>query len=167
MTPKQYLDTLPDDRKEVISKLRELILKSDPLVKEVVAGMMGREMLVYMQGNIMKYALSSVKQYMSFHSMVMYGSSKRFGGSGLREKFEKLLPDAKFQKGCVNFKNAVQMPLNIAEKFIKEMAKVEYPPPEYKERMEKSAEILKKKCEKEKMTSQKPTNQKSKVKSQK
>ena len=162
MTPKQYLDTLPSDRKEVISKLRELILKSDPLVREVVGGMMGKEMLVYMQGNVFKYALSSVKQHMSFHSMVMYGSSTRFGGSGLREAYEKLLPKAKFQKGCINFKNAMQMPLDIAEKFVKEMAKVEYPPPEFKERMEKSAAILKKKREKEKETSQK-----SKIKSKK
>ena len=143
MTPKQYLDTLPEDRKEVISNLRELILKSDPLVKEVVAGMMGREMLMYMQGDFMKYALSSVKQHMSFHSMVMYGSSVRFDGSGLRERFEKLLPKAKFQKGCVNFKNAMQMPMGIAEKFVKEMAKVEYPPKEYKERMEKNAAKMK------------------------
>ncbi len=156
MTPKQYLDSLPEDRKEIISKLREFILKSDPLVKEVVGGMMGREMLMYMQGDIMKYALSSVKQHISFHSMVMYSSSTRFGGSGLREKFEKLLPEAKFQKGCINFKNAVQLPLDIAEKFVKEMAKVEYPPPEWKERMEKSAAILKKKREKEKETTHKP-----------
>ena len=138
MTPKEYLDSLPEDRRAILSKLRQLILKSDPLVKEVVGGMMGREMLVYMQGDFMKYALSSMKEHMSFHSMVMYGSSTRFGGSGLREKFEKLLPKAKFQKGCINFKNAIQMPLDIAEKFVKEMAKVEYPPPEYKERMEKS-----------------------------
>jgi hypothetical protein len=148
MTPKQYIESLPEDRKEVISKLREFILKSDPLVKEVVGGMMGKEMLVFMQDDIMKYALSSMKEHMSFHSMVMYGSSLRFGGSGLREKFEKLLPKAKFQKGCINFKNAMQMPLDIAEKFIKEMSKVEYPPPEFKERMEKNAAKLKAKKKK-------------------
>ena len=148
MTPKQYLDSLPEDRKAIISKLRGFILKSDPLVKEVVSSMMGKEMLVYMQGDIMKYALSSVKQHISFHSMVMYCSSTTLGGNGLREKFEKLLPEAKFQKGCINFKNAIQLPLDIAEKFIKEMAKVEYPPPELKERMEKSAALLKAKRKK-------------------
>jgi hypothetical protein len=148
MTPKQYLDTLPEDRREVISKLRSIILKSDPLVKEVVAGMMGREMLMYMQGDFMKYALSSVKSHMSFHSMVMYGSSIRFGGGGLREKFEKLLPKAKFQKGCINFKNVAQLPLDIAEKFVKEMAKAEYPPKQFKESMEKNAAKLKAKNKK-------------------
>ena len=150
MTPKEYIDSLPEDRKEVISKLRQLILKSDPLVKEVVAGMMGREMLMYMQGDFMKYALSSVKDHMSFHSMVMYGSSVRFGGGGLREKYEKLLPKAKFQKGCVNFKNVIQMPLDVAEKFVKEMAKVEYPPKQFKEQMEKS--VAKAKAKKKKIS---------------
>ena len=145
MTPKQYLDSLPEDRKAIISKLRGFILKSDPLVKEVVSSMMGKEMLMYMQGDFMKYALSSVKDHMSFHSMVMYGSSKRFGGSGLRERYEKLLPTVKFQKGCINFKNAVQMPLDIVEKFVDEMSEVEYPPPEHKERMEKSLAKAKKK----------------------
>ena len=149
MTPKEYLDSLPDDRREIISKLRGYILKSDPLVREVVGAMMGRESLVYIQGDFMKYALSSMKEHMSFHSMVMYGSSLRFGGSGLREKFEKLMPGTKFQKGCINFKNTMQMPLDVAEKFIKEMAKVEYPPSEYKERMEKSAAKLKAKKKKE------------------
>ena len=148
MTPKQYLDSLPEDRKEVMSKLRQIILKSDPLVREVVAGMMGREMLMYMQGDFMKYALSSVKQHMSFHSMVMYGSSTRFGGGGLRERYEKLLPKAKFQKGCINFKDAIQMPMDIAEKFVKEMAQVEYPPAAFKEQMEKSAAKLKAKKKK-------------------
>jgi hypothetical protein len=148
MIPKEYLDSLPEDRKVIISKLRQLILKSDPLVKEVVAGMMGREMLMYMQGDFMKYALSSVKQHMSFHSMVMYGSSERFGGGGLREKYEKLLPKAKFQKGCVNFKDAIQIPLDITEKFVKEMAKAEYPPAAFKESMEKNAAKLKAKKKK-------------------
>ena len=148
MTPKQYLDTLPEDRREMISKLRGFILKSDPLVKEVVAGMMGREMLMYMQGDFMKYALSSVKSHMSFHSVVMYGSSIRLKGNGLREKFEKLLPKAKFQKGCINFNNAAQMPLDIAEKFVQEMAKMEYPPKQFKERMEKNAAKLKAKNKK-------------------
>jgi hypothetical protein len=42
----------------------------------------------------------------------------------------------------------MQMPFDVAEKFVKEMAKVEYPPAEYKERMEKSAAKLKAKKKK-------------------
>src|SRR5438067_2231242 len=140
MTTTQYIDSLPEDRKEVISKMRELILKSNPLVKEVVGSLMGREMLMYMQGDFMKYALSSVKNHISFHSMVMYGAK------GMKEKFMKLLPKAKFQQGCINFKSALQMPMDITEKFIKEMASCEFPPPQFKASMERNAAKLKAKA---------------------
>ena len=139
MTAEEYLNSLDPDRREVLSMLRELILKHDKSVQEAVTGMMGREMLVYnVQGGILKYALSSVKSHMTWHSMVMYGGSDCAGGKGLREKFEKLLPMAKFQKGCINFKYAEQIPSEIAEQIIKESAAQEYPPAMYKERMLKS-----------------------------
>jgi hypothetical protein len=137
MTPKQFLDSLEPDRKEVLSRLRELILKHDKNVEEVVSGMMGKPSLIYVtkEDRLMKYSLSSAKNHMSFASMVMYGSSTRFGGSGLREAYQKLLPKAKFQQGCINFKSADQFPLDVAKSFIVDMAAEEYPPPEYKDRM--------------------------------
>ncbi len=139
MTVKEYLNSLEPDRKAIMSKLRDFIMKHDKNIKETVEGMMGKKMLVYkVPDGIFKYGLSSVKTHMSFHSMVMYGSSERFGGTGLREKYERLLPKAKFQKGCINFKNAEQMPLDIAEQFIKESATQEYPPAIHKERMLKA-----------------------------
>jgi hypothetical protein len=137
MTPKEFLDSLEPERKEILSPLRELILKHDKGVVEVVSGMMGKPSLVYVTkgDRLMKYSLSSAKNHLSFASMVMYGSSTRFGGTGLRETYEKLMPKAKFQKGCINFKSAEQFPLDVARKFIIDMAAVEYPPPEYKDRM--------------------------------
>ncbi|MGA2260778.1 MAG: DUF1801 domain-containing protein [Acidobacteriota bacterium] len=136
MTVQEYLDSLQPDRETIISRLHQLIMEHDKNVKVSVGRMMGKEMLVYnMPDGIFKYALSSVKTHMSFHSMVMYGSSERFCGTGLREKYEKLLSKAKFQKGCINFKNAAQMPLDIVEEFVKESAMQEYPPAIYKERM--------------------------------
>ena len=129
MTGKEYLNALAPDRKALISSLRDLIFKHDRNVKESVERMMGTEMLVYKTPEgIFKYALSSVKTHMSFHSMVLYCSSERFGGTGLREKYQALLPKVKFQKGCINFKNAGQMPLDIIEEFIRESAGLEYPP---------------------------------------
>jgi hypothetical protein len=137
MTPKQFLDSLEPDRKEILSQLRALILKHDKNVEEVVSGMMGKFSLVYVtkEDRLMKYGLSSAKSHMSFHSMVMYGSSTRFGGSGLREAYQKLLPKAKFQQGCINFKSLEQFPLDVAKNFIIDMAAVDYPPSEYKDRM--------------------------------
>lgn len=139
MTAEEYLDSLEPGRKSLLSQIRDLILKHDKNITETVTTMMGKPMLVYQAPcGIFKYALASVKTHMSFHSMVMYGSSKRFGGTGLRERYEQLLPKAKFQKGCINFGNADQMPLDVVERLIRESAAQEYPPALYKDRMLKS-----------------------------
>ncbi len=139
MTAQEYLDSLSPDRKELLSQLRDLLLKHDKNVTEKVTTMMGKPMLVYeAPGGIFKYGLASVKTHMSFHSMIMYGSTERSGGSGLRERYERLLPDAKFQKACINFNKADQMPLEVVEKLFIESAAQEYPPAIYRERMLKS-----------------------------
>lgn len=143
MTPKEFLETLPPDRRAVIAKLRTMILKGDPLVREVVSVFMGREALVYLQGDIFKYALAVGKEHMSLHSMVLYGSKT------LHENFRKMMPKVKFQKGCLNFKSTSQLSLPLAEKLIKEMAACEFPPAQFKERMEKLAAHAKKKREAE------------------
>jgi hypothetical protein len=146
MTAQEYINSLPPDRKAVISKLRQMILKADPLVREVVGLTMGREALIYMQGDIFKYALASGKEYMSLHSMVLYGSKT------LHDNFRKMMPKVRFQKGCLNFKSTSQLSLPLAEKLIKEMAKIAYPPPEYKARMEKLAVKAKQKREEDAAT---------------
>ena len=139
MTPKEYLDSLEPDRKSLLSQIRALLMKHDKNITETVTTMMGKRMLVYQaEGGIFKYALASVMTHMSFHSMVLYGSSELFGGTGLREKYERLLPKAKFQKACINFRMADQVPLDVMEQLIKESAALEYPPAIYKERMLKS-----------------------------
>jgi hypothetical protein len=87
--------------------------------------MMGRPALLYCIGTFPKYALTSTKEYMSLHSMVMYGCTP------LREKFLARLPKAKFQKGCINFKSQEAFPVEIAEQMIMESAQAEFPPKEY------------------------------------
>jgi hypothetical protein len=56
---------------------------------------------------------------MSLHAMPIYGSSV------LYSKYKNLLPLANFQKGCINFKNAEEMPLDITEQLIKDCSKVD------------------------------------------
>jgi len=67
----QFLDTLPDERKEILSGLRDLILMHDKDVKEVVGDMMGKPSLIYVTKKdwLMKYSLSLAKNHMSFASM--------------------------------------------------------------------------------------------------
>ncbi len=133
MTVAEFVNSLGPERKLMLSRLRELILKHDRNVTESVERTMGHHMIVYRTPDgIFKYAVSSTKAYVSFHSMVMYCSSGGGKGVGLREKYQALLPKAKFQKGCINFEDAGQMPVEIIGDLIRESALMEYPPALYK-----------------------------------
>ena len=79
--------------------------------------MMGKEMVFYEIDGAFIYALSSVKSHMSIHNMVLYGHKP------VHEKYAKLLGKAKFQKGCINFNTAEQMPLDIVKDFMADCAK--------------------------------------------
>ena len=81
--------------------------------------MMGKEMIVYKGRGMMKYALSSVKNYMSLHVLPMYGSPVLFS------KYKSLLTKANFQKGCINFYTADEMPLNVVSQLIAECSKID------------------------------------------
>jgi hypothetical protein len=81
---------------------------------------MGREMIIYEEKGIFKYALSSTKTHMSLHVMPMYGSTV------IRSRYAKLLNRAKFQKGCINFNGGEEMPLETVKQLIEDCAKVDY-----------------------------------------
>jgi len=76
-------------------------------------------MIIYNAPGIFKYALSSVKKHMSLHVLPMYGSPVIY------EKYKALLKDASFQKGCINFKNHDEMPLDIVKDLITECAAID------------------------------------------
>lgn len=71
-------------------------------------------MIIYKANKVFKYGLASVKDYMSLHVLPMYGSQVIYG------RYSRLLDKAKFQKGCINFKIAAEMPLPIVEGLIKD-----------------------------------------------
>jgi hypothetical protein len=91
---------------------------NDQTVTPIVEMMMGKEMIIYKERNYMKYALSGVKQYMSLHCLPIYGSPV------LHAKYAGLLPEAKLQKGCINFTSADQFPMNIASSLISDCSKI-------------------------------------------
>ena len=80
--------------------------------------MMGKEMILYKEKGYFKYGLASVKNHISIHIMPIYG------GSPLHEKYQKLLPSVRFQKGCLNFKNAADVPLQTISHLFADCAKV-------------------------------------------
>ncbi len=133
MTPTEYLATLEPEEKKLLTSIHKIILKTNPKVTAEVAPMMGKEMIQYKikppapapgekprpSSQYFVYGLVSTKNYMSLHAMPMYGCKP------IHEKYSKLLKKAKFQKGCINFKNADEMPLDIAEDLLKDCAAID------------------------------------------
>src|SRR5258705_12735253 len=119
MSISAFISKQPLERQELLSQLHEIIIQKDKTVTAVVASMMGKEMIIYNAPGIFKYRLSSVKNYMSLHVLPIYGSTT------LYEKYKGLLKEANFQKGCINFKNKDEMPLNIVKDLIADCSKID------------------------------------------
>lgn len=119
MTIPDHLNNQDAARQPLLNTLHELILKNDNTVEPVVGTMMGKEMILYNDRGSFKYGLASVKDYMSLHVLPIYMNAP------LHDKYVKLLPNAKIQKGCVNFKNEAEFPLGIAAQLIADCAPID------------------------------------------
>ena len=119
MDVKGYISKQPLDRQNVLSEIHAIILEADKTVKAEVEPMMGKEMIVYKGKGSMKYALSSVKNYMSLHVLPIYGSKT------LHSKYEALLPKASFQKGCINFIDEDEMPPDIVKQLMTDCSSID------------------------------------------
>jgi hypothetical protein len=80
---------------------------------------MGKEMILYADCGAFRYGLASLKNHLSLHLLPMYCSPDIF------ERYKALLPNAKFQKGCINFKTAEEMPIAVVGKLILDCSKVD------------------------------------------
>jgi len=106
MTIPEFLEQQAAERQPLMNAIHEAIMANDKTVQPVIEPMMGKEMIIYKeQGKVMKYGLASVKNYMSIHCLPMYMNPPLFN------KFVASMPNAKFQKGCVNFVDASEMPI--------------------------------------------------------
>jgi len=119
MKPEEFLKKLTPERKFLLSAIHEIILNKDKNVKAEVEKMMGKEMITYKTSGVFKYGLADAKNYMSLHLMPIYASAT------LHSKYEKLLDKAKFQKGCINFKNDKEIPLDILKNLLSDCSKVD------------------------------------------
>jgi hypothetical protein len=119
MTPEEYIAKQTPERQALLTALHKIILKTNKKVTPVVDKMMGGDMIQYKTNNLFVYGLASPKNHMSLHAMPMYGCKP------IHEKFSNLLKKAKFQKGCINFKNDSEMPLDIAEEFMTACSKID------------------------------------------
>jgi hypothetical protein len=119
MTATEYIQLQNTDRQLLLTGMHESILKNDNTVVPSVGKMMGKDMILYHDRGFFKYALASIKEYMSLHCMPIYMASP------LHAKYQALLPGASFQKGCINFKNESEMPLDITDMLIADCAPVD------------------------------------------
>jgi glycine/serine hydroxymethyltransferase len=119
MTVSEFISQQPAERQKLLSGIHEIIIREDKKVKAEIGSMMRNEMIIYNATGIFKYGLSSVKNHMSLHVLPIYGSPK------LHSKYKELLPNANFQKGCINFKNAEEMPLKIINQLIHDCSAVD------------------------------------------
>ena len=119
MTPLEFLSIQNVERKDLLKSIHNVIIENDKTVKAEVGKMMGKDMILYNAPGTFKYGLASVKEHMSLHCLPIYGDKK------LYEKYEKLFSKAKLQKGCINFKNEDEAPLNIVKSLIKDCSKID------------------------------------------
>ena len=114
-----FISNQASERQSILTKIHNTILENDKSVEAVIEPMMGNEMIIYKAKNSMKYGLASVKNYMSLHLLPIYGSQP------LHAKYQALLPKASFQKGCINFKDEAEMPIDIVQQLICDCAPID------------------------------------------
>jgi len=118
-TVKDYLASLPDDRRKALSAVRAVIRKNLPkgVVETMNWGMISYEIPLttypdtYNGKPLMYAALASQKNYMSLYLTAIYGSA------ALRERFEAGYAASgkklDMGKGCVRFKTLDALPLDV------------------------------------------------------
>jgi hypothetical protein len=118
MTVTEYISSVPAERQAILTRLHEAILANDPTVTPVIKPMMGKEMILYEERCYMKYGLASTKNYMSLHCLPIYMNP------ALHAKYAGQLPDAKFQKGCINFTDGEALPPAVLTALIAECSAI-------------------------------------------
>jgi len=118
MTITEYIGTAPAEWQATLTTIHEAILANDPAVVPAMKPMMGKEMILYEERCYMKYGLAITGKYMSLHCLPMYINP------AIHAKYLALLPDAKFQKGCINFTGGDQMPPSIVTDLLIECAAI-------------------------------------------
>ncbi len=134
-TPKEYLETLPDDRKKVISKLRNTIKKNLPKgFKEVIGyGMLGYVVphTTYPQGYHCNPKLplpfiniASQKNFISIYHMGLYDKELL---KWLNTNWKKSSPKKlDIGKCCIRFKNEQDIPFELIAGLVKKLSPKEW-----------------------------------------
>jgi hypothetical protein len=119
MTITEFIAAQAPERQGLLIKIHILIIEEDISVDAAVGKMMGQEMILYNSPGTFKYGLASPQKYMSLHALPLYAVP------AIHAKYKELLPNAAFQKGCINFTDETQVPLEILRMLIADCAKID------------------------------------------
>lgn len=135
----QYLDELPEDRRAVISSIRDLILKNIPKGYQETMnwGMITYEIPLtvypdtYNKQPLGYVALAAQKNYYALYLSDLYMSPKLY--EELKAAFEEKGKKMDMGKACLRFKNLDDLPLKVLGKII-----ASTPPKQYIAKYEES-----------------------------
>ena len=135
-TPKEYMENLPDDRKDAMSKLREVILKNLPkgFQEQMSYGMLGWVVphSLYAPGYhcdpklpLPFLAIASQKNFIAVYAMGMYADKN------IHDWFVAEFPNhSKYKldmgKGCVRFKKPDAIPFELIGQLVAKMTPEEW-----------------------------------------
>jgi hypothetical protein len=130
-TVKEYLDEVPEDRREIISAVRDVILKNLPKGYEEVMnwGMityqipLERYPTTYNDQPLCYAALASQKNHLAIYLMCVCGKEQ---GAWLREEFRKAGKKLDMGKSCVRFQKLDDLPLKVIGQAIKKVPPTKY-----------------------------------------
>ena len=121
-TVKEYLDELPEDRRAVVSQVRDVILKNLPggFQETMNWGMIAYEVPLerypdtYNKQPLMYMALAAQKNHFAVYSSGVHMDPK--GESWLKSEFDKAEKKLDMGKSCIRFKKLENLPLEVIGK---------------------------------------------------
>jgi hypothetical protein len=119
MTVPDFLSKQTPENRLILSEINDIIINADTTVTAEIGSMMGLEMILYKANGFLKYGLSITKSHFSLHLMPIYMAPT------LHARYASLLNKAKFQKGCINFKTAEEMPLDVVRELLGDCAGID------------------------------------------
>lgn len=119
-TVEEYLAELPEDRRAVVSGVRDVILANLPEGYEESMGFgmicysipLSRYPKTYNKQPLMYAALAAQKNYYSIYLMYVYGGGSK-GEASFRKAFEDAGKKLDMGKSCVRFKKIDDIPLDV------------------------------------------------------
>jgi hypothetical protein len=123
-TIKEYLEAIPEERKEAMHTVRNIVLSNLPEGYEecFAYGMIGwviplkRYPVTYNKQPLTLAALASQKNYMSLYLMTVYGDKAT--EEWFKDEFKKSGKKLDIGKSCLHFKKLDDLPLDVIAKVI-------------------------------------------------